>query len=159
MIINFNNLKDEDVKEKISKIFSIAREVTNTKNNISVNITIVSQKEIQRLNNEFRGIDRVTDVLSFPLFEKDELKTGEMLDENITSDIGDIVICKVRAKEQAKEYGHSLLRELCFLSLHGFLHLLGYDHIEKKDEEIMFPLQEKILKEADIQRWVINSVI
>ncbi len=152
MIINFNNLKDEDVKEKISKIFSIAREVTNTKNNISVNITIVSQKEIQRLNNEFRGIDRVTDVLSFPLFEKDELKTGEMLDENITSDIGDIVICKVRAKEQAKEYGHSLLRELCFLSLHGFLHLLGYDHIEKKDEEIMFPLQEKILKEADIQR-------
>ena len=152
MIINFNNLKDEDAKEKISKIFSIAREVTNTKNNISVNITIVSQKEIQRLNNEFRGIDRVTDVLSFPLFEKDELKTGEMLDENITSDIGDIVICKVRAKEQAKEYGHSLLRELCFLSLHGFLHLLGYDHIEKKDEEIMFPLQEKILKEADIQR-------
>ena len=152
MIINFNNLKDEDVKEKISKIFSIAREVTNTKNNISVNITIVSQKEIQRLNNEFRGIDRVTDVLSFPLFEKDELKTGEMLDENITSDIGDIVICKVRAKEQAKEYGHSLLRELCFLSLHGFLHLLGYDHIEKKDEEIMFPLQEKILKEAVIQR-------
>lgn len=152
MIINFNNLKDEDVKEKISKIFSIAREITNTKNNISVNITIVSQKEIQRLNNEFRGIDRVTDVLSFPLFEKDELKTGEMLDENITSDIGDIVICKVRAKEQAKEYGHSLLRELCFLSLHGFLHLLGYDHIEKKDEEIMFPLQEKILKEADIQR-------
>ncbi len=152
MIINFNNLKDEDVKEKISKIFSIAREVTNTKYNISVNITIVSQKEIQRLNNEFRGIDRVTDVLSFPLFEKDELKTGEMLDENITSDIGDIVICKVRAKEQAKEYGHSLLRELCFLSLHGFLHLLGYDHIEKKDEEIMFPLQEKILKEADIQR-------
>ena len=143
MIINFNNLKDEDVKEKISKIFSIAREVTKTKNNISVNITIVSQKEIQRLNNEFRGIDRVTDVLSFPLFEKDELKTGEMLDENITSDIGDIVICKVRAKEQAKEYGHSLLRELCFLSLHGFLHLLGYDHIEKKDEEIMFPLQEK----------------
>ena len=152
MIINFNNLKDEDVKEKISKIFSIAREVTNTKNNISVNITIVSQKEIQRLNNEFRGIDRITDVLSFPLFEKDELKTGEMLDENITSDIGDIVICKVRAKEQAKEYGHSLLRELCFLSLHGFLHLLGYDHIEKKDEEIMFPLQEKILKEAVIQR-------
>ena len=152
MIINFNNLKDEDVKEKISKIFSIAREVTNTKYNISVNITIVSQKEIQRLNNEFRGIDRVTDVLSFPLFEKDELKKGEMLDENITSDIGDIVICKVRAKEQAKEYGHSLLRELCFLSLHGFLHLLGYDHIEKKDEEIMFPLQEKILKEADIQR-------
>ncbi len=152
MIVNFNNLQDKILRENIFKIFSIALKQTNTKDNISVNITIVSQKEIRRLNNEFRQVDRITDVLSFPLFERDEMKSGEMLDENITSDIGDIVICSTRAKEQAKQYGHSNLREFCFLALHGLLHLLGYDHIQKNDEAVMVPLQEKILNEADVKR-------
>lgn len=150
MIINFNNLKDENLRENITNIFSIALKQTKTKDNISVNITVVSQNEIRRLNNEFRGVDKVTDVLSFPLFEKDEIKGEEMLDNFITSDIGDIVICKVRAKQQAQEYGHSLLREFCFLALHGLLHLLGYDHIEKQDEEVMFPLQKQILRKAGL---------
>lgn len=150
MIINFNNLKDEVLRENITNIFSIALKQTKTKDNISVNITVVSQNEIRRLNNEFRGVDKVTDVLSFPLFEKDEIKGEEMLDNSITSDIGDIVICKVRAKQQAQEYGHSLLREFCFLALHGLLHLLGYDHIEKQDEEVMFPLQKQILQKAGL---------
>lgn len=150
MIINFNNLKDEVLRENITNIFSIALKQTKTKENISVNITVVSQNEIRRLNNEFRGVDKVTDVLSFPLFEKDEIKGEEMLDNFITSDIGDIVICKVRAKQQAQEYGHSLLREFCFLALHGLLHLLGYDHIEKQDEEVMFPLQKQILQKAGL---------
>ncbi len=150
MIINFNNLKDEDLKENITNIFSVALKQTKTKDNISVNITVVSQNEIRRLNNEFRGVDKVTDVLSFPLFEKDEIKGEEMLDNSITSDIGDIVICRVRAKQQAKEYGHSILREFCFLALHGLLHLLGYDHIQKQDEEVMFPLQRQILQKAGL---------
>lgn len=150
MIINFNNLKDEDLKENITNIFSIVLKQTKTKDNISVNITVVSQNEIRRLNNEFRGVDKVTDVLSFPLFEKDEIKGEEMLDNSITSDIGDIVICRVRAKQQAKEYGHSILREFCFLALHGLLHLLGYDHIQKQDEEVMFPLQRQILQKAGL---------
>ena len=150
MIINFNNLKDENLRENITNIFSIALKQTKTKDNISVNITVVSQNEIRRLNNEFRNVDKVTDVLSFPLFEKDEIKGEEMLDNSITSDIGDIVICKVRAKQQAQEYGHSILREFCFLALHGLLHLLGYDHIEKQDEEVMFPLQKQILQKAGL---------
>lgn len=150
MIINFNNLKDENLRENITNIFSIALKQTKTKDNISVNITVVSQNEIRRLNNEFRRVDKVTDVLSFPLFEKDEIKGEEMLDNSITSDIGDIVICKVRAKQQAQEYGHSILREFCFLALHGLLHLLGYDHIEKQDEEVMFPLQKQILQKAGL---------
>ena len=150
MIINFNNLKDENLRENITNIFSIALKQTKTKDNISVNITVVSQNEIRRLNNEFRGVDKVTDVLSFPLFVIDEIKGEEMLDNFITSDIGDIVICKVRAKQQAQEYGHSLLREFCFLALHGLLHLLGYDHIEKQDEEVMFPLQKQILQKAGL---------
>ena len=73
-----------------------------------------------------------------------------MLDNSITSDIGDIVICRVRTKQQAKEYGHSILREFCFLALHGLLHLLGYDHIQKQDEEVMFPLQRQILQKAGL---------
>ncbi len=152
MVINFNNFKDESLKQLINKVFSVALKKTATKNNISVNVTIVSQNEIRRLNKEYRNVDKVTDVLSFPMYERDELKSGEMLDENISSDIGDIVICRVRAKQQAKEYCHSEQREFCFLALHGLLHLLGYDHIKKCDEEVMFPLQDEILKEADIKR-------
>lgn len=152
MKINFNGLKDKELTQNISKIFEIALKKTHTKQNISVNITFVSQREIRRLNNEFRGIDRVTDVLSFPLFESDELKVSEMLDEGTQSDIGDIVICKVRAKEQATNFGHSILREICFLSLHGLLHLLGYDHMTSEEEKVMFTLSDKILKEAKVNR-------
>ena len=75
-----------------------------------------------------------------------------MHDESIQTELGDIVICKSRAIEQAKEYGHSVERELCFLALHGFLHVLGYDHMQKEDEMIMFPLQDKILNKAHMER-------
>ena len=148
MIVNFNNLRDELLKEKITEIFSIAQKETNTKNNISVNVTIVGKDKIKQMNNEFRKVDRVTDVLSFPLLENNELHDGEMLDENIFTDLGDIVICKSKAIMQAKEFGHSVEREICFLALHGFLHVLGFDHIEKQDEIVMFNLQDKILKKA-----------
>ena len=104
------------------------------------------------MNNEFRKVDRVTDVLSFPLLENNELHDGEMLDENIFTDLGDIVICKSKAIMQAKEFGHSVEREVCFLALHGFLHVLGFDHIEKQDEIVMFNLQDKILKKSQVER-------
>ena len=152
MIVNFNNLGDSLLKQKIIEIFNIAQKETNTKNNISVNVTIVGKDKIRQLNNEFRKVDKVTDVLSFPLLEDNELHSGEMLDENISTDVGDIVICKSRAIMQAKEYGHSVQREICFLALHGFLHVLGYDHIEKQDEIVMFNLQDKILKKAQVER-------
>ena len=152
MIVNFNNLRDELLKEKITEIFSIAQKETNTKNNISVNVTIVGKDKIKQMNNEFRKVDRVTDVLSFPLLENNELHDGEMLDENIFTDLGDIVICKSKAIMQAKEFGHSVEREVCFLALHGFLHVLGFDHIEKQDEIVMFNLQDKILKKSQVER-------
>ena len=110
------------------------------------------KEKIKELNNEFRNVDRVTDVLSFPLLENDELKGEEMQNESILTDLGDIVICKSRAIKQAQEYGHSIEREICFLSLHGFLHINGYDHIQKEDEMVMFPLQDKILEKAKILR-------
>ena len=143
MVINFNNTRNEEYKQKVTQIFDIALKEVNVTNDISVNITFVGEKKIRQLNNEFRQVDKVTDVLSFPLFEADENKQG---------DIGDIVICTKRANEQAKQYGHSELRELCFLSLHGLLHVLGFDHIQKQDEEVMFSLQDKILKKAQMER-------
>ena len=143
MTINFNNTKDEVYKQKVKEIFDIASKEIGEKSEISVNITFVGEKKIRELNNEFRQVDRVTDVLSFPMFEADEQKCG---------DIGDIVICTKRAKQQALSFGHSELREFCFLSLHGFLHLMGYDHIEKQDEIVMFNLQDKILKKAQMER-------
>ena len=150
MKINFNRLTDSEIKKVISQIFETALEMTNTKNNVSVNITIVGEKTIKNLNSEHRNINKVTDVLSFPLEE--DFENEEMLDNSICSDLGDIVICKKRANEQAIEYGHSYTREICFLSLHGFLHLLGYDHIIEADAKQMFELSDKILQKHNIGR-------
>ena len=152
MIINFNNLRDKNLKEKITQIFELALKETYNKNNIAVGVTVVGKKTIRELNLEHRNVDRVTDVLSFPMLENFELKSQIMQDESTQTELGDIVICKSRAIEQAKEYGHSIERELCFLALHGFLHVLGYDHIKKEDELVMFPLQEKILNKAHMER-------
>ena len=98
----------------------------------SVAIEIVDEEEIQRLNREFRMKDAVTDVLTFPSWEGEPIKCPS------DGFLGDIAICYPRAEEQAEEYGHSLERELSFLTIHGILHILGYDHIELEDEKIMF---------------------
>ncbi len=103
-----------------------------------VSITFCDNERIQQINKAFRGIDRATDVLSFPM-EDDTL-------------LGDIVISIPKAQEQALEYGHSFERELFFLALHGFLHLLGYDHETEEDEKVMFVKQEQILTEMGITR-------
>ena len=100
---------------------------------------------IQEVNRTYRGVDRVTDVISFAL------EDNKTIDLNVRL-LGDIYICLDKAHEQAIEYGHSFLREICFLSIHGFLHLLGYDHMEKEEEEVMFRRQEEILDEFGIKR-------
>lgn len=114
--------------------------------NILASVIIVDNETIHKLNKEYRNIDRETDVISFALEDDKTIS-----DENIRV-LGDIYISIDKAKEQAKEYEHSLKRELCFLMTHGFLHLLGYDHMTKEDEDIMFPLQEKILDEYGVKR-------
>lgn len=152
MIVNFNNFRDKNITEKIKQIFAIALCQVNKKQNISVNITVVGKQKIQQMNNEFRGVDKVTDVLSFPLLETEELTSNVMQNEDELTDLGDIVICKSKVISQAKEYGHSYEREFCFLALHGFLHVLGFDHIKKDEESIMFNLQDKILKKAKMER-------
>ena len=109
-------------------------------------IIFVGDEEIHEINRDYRGVDRVTDVISFA-FEDD----GEKLYNGIRV-LGDIYICIPQMQRQAKEYGHSEKRELSFLTVHGLLHLLGYDHMTKEDEKVMFGLQEMILDEQDIKR-------
>ena len=112
---------------------------------VSFNVIIVDNDYIHKLNKEYRNIDRETDVISFAL---EDDKTFNPLERVL----GDIYISIDKAKSQSEEYGHSLKRELCFLAVHGMLHLLGYDHMEKEDEKVMFGLQEEILDEMDIKR-------
>lgn len=109
-------------------------------------IIYISLEEIHKLNKEYRGIDRSTDVISFALEDSNDFEV-----ENLRV-LGDIYICIDKMKEQAKEYGHSEKRELSFLTCHGLLHLLGYDHMEKEEEKVMFGKQEKILEELGITR-------
>ncbi len=114
--------------------------------NAICSIIFVDNEEIQRINREARGIDRVTDVISFAL------EDGEETHDELRV-LGDIYISIPKMQEQAKEYGHSEKRELSFLVVHGLLHLLGYDHTKSKEEEkIMFGLQDKILNQLNITR-------
>ncbi len=112
-----------------------------------ISVSIVTNEEIQKLNKEFRNIDRATDVLSFPQLSFEE---GEVLDYNEKDELvlGDIVISIDKAKEQAEEYGHSLEREIAFLTVHSMLHLMGYDHMETEEEIEMRQKQTEILQKA-----------
>ena len=113
-------------------------------------LQITDDEGIHEINRDYRGVDRPTDVLSFPMFEDEGLDEDEALGELI---LGDIVLSLERAKEQAEEYGHSFERECAFLCVHSVLHLLGYDHEISEEEEIeMFARQEAILQELGITR-------
>ena len=118
-----------------------------------ITITFTTPEEIRKINKKYRKIDRATDVLSFPMFEKDELdekiKNKDFLYEDV---LGDIIISIDKVREQAEEYGHSFERELSYMLVHGFYHLMGYDHIEEEDKKIMRPKEEKILNELKITR-------
>jgi len=113
--------------------------------NVEFNIIFVDKETIHDINKNYRNVDRVTDVISFAL---EDNKTIE-LDHRL---LGDIYICIDKAYEQAEEYGHSFERELSFLTIHGLLHLLGYDHMEEDEEKVMFQKQEDILSEFGINR-------
>lgn len=145
-------------KRKFQKLFEKAGKVLNEDfSKVIVSVNFVSDDEIKRLNNQFRQIDKVTDVLSFPNLNKNysqnlsEFEAEKDPDDGMLF-LGDIVICKKVAIAQAKEYGHGAKREVCFLALHGLLHLLGYDHIEEADEKVMKKVSEKILQEAGAKR-------
>lgn len=111
-----------------------------------VTVLVTTQETIRVLNRDFRHKDAVTDVLTFPAWE------GEALTAPPDGYLGDIAVCLTRAREQAEAYGHSLMRELAFLAVHGTLHLLGYDHMQPDEEATMFQRQDEILTEMGITR-------
>ncbi|AYK07285.1 rRNA maturation RNase YbeY [Brevibacillus laterosporus] len=119
-------------------------------------ITLVNNERIHELNRDYRGVDRPTDVLSFALNEEGEGDMEIFVEESEFDDypnmLGDIIISIPRTKEQAQDYGHSFERELGFLAVHGFLHLIGYDHGTPEEEKDMFARQENILQEVGLTR-------
>ena len=145
-------------KHQIKKIYEKAGEILQEDfSMVNVSLNFVDEQEIRNLNKAFRDTDRATDVLSFPNLNKAcDQKLTEFESERNFDDkmlfLGDIVICKKVAYAQAKEYGHSKKREVCYLALHGLLHLLGYDHIEKKDEELMTKTAENIMAAVGVRR-------
>ena len=144
----------EEYKEVIEKVLSQCFKEEKLENSkLCVTVTLTTPKTIQEINKQYRNIDRATDVLSFPMFEKDELDKKIQENDFENEDIlGDIVVSVDKVKEQAIEYGHSFERELSYMIVHGFYHLMGYDHIEENDKKIMREKEENILKELDITR-------
>ena len=144
---NIFNETDEDISkftDTLNGVLEYALKYEKV-DNAEFNIIFVSSDKIHEINREYRGVDRVTDVISFALEDSMDIELDHRL-------LGDIYICLERAHDQAVEYGHSFLREVCFLSVHGLLHLLGYDHMNKEDEKEMFHLQEELLSEYEINR-------
>ncbi|WP_258729526.1 rRNA maturation RNase YbeY [Bacillus atrophaeus] len=141
----------EEMLKEIEKLLQFAAEREGVQDQAEVSVTIVTNDEIQQINKEYRGKDTPTDVISFALEEEGEGEV-EIVGAEMPPVLGDIIISADRTKEQAEEYGHSFLRELGFLAVHGFLHLLGYDHMTKEQEEEMFTKQKDLLDNYGLTR-------
>lgn len=152
-------IRQDEEPYEFDKIADAVYKKLGQTDKLSIELEFVSPEEIQTLNREYRGVDRVTDVLSFPYLDGVKGKVirredfGDDIDDETDSVlIGSVCINPERAKEQAEEYGHSLKREVCYLALHGFLHCFGFDHVEKADEEEMTALANEIMDSLDIKR-------
>ena len=145
------NIEFEEIIKKVIEQCFKEEKLENSKLNIS--ITLTTPENIRKINKEYRNVDNETDVLSFPIFEKEELDK-KVLNNNFEYEdiLGDIVISIKRVEEQAKEYGHSFERELSYMVVHGFYHLMGYDHIKEEDKLVMRSKEEKVLTKLGITR-------
>ena len=159
MDISFLNEQDKfDITDKLKELITIAAKTAldymGFDRDAEISVMFTDNEGIRVLNAQHRGIDRATDVLSFPMLEYDD--DGEMFDDpgDIEDELclGDIVISLERAAEQAEEYGHSFEREVGFLTVHSMLHLLGYDHMTEEEEKEMFGFQKEILTEMGLER-------
>ena len=148
----------EEKKEYEDIINRVVEECFKTENLIDskmyINIILTTSENIKEYNKKYRNIDKETDVLSFPMFEKDELKEKINNKDFQTIDVlGDMIIAIPKVEEQAKEYGHSFERELAYMVVHSFYHLVGYDHIEEKDKLEMRKKEEIVLNKLNITRF------
>ncbi len=141
----FNTTKEKIDTSEMDKVINFACNKMNVKNPL-LNIVLVNNKRIQKINKEYRNIDAVTDVISFAFEEVNDVNYDDI------RFLGEIYISYERCCEQAQEFGHSVRRELCYLAVHGLLHLLGYDHMNEKDKKVMRTIEEEILNEYDITR-------
>ena len=146
--INDDNFVNNAELKEVSELLTFAYGHLEEEGDAEVSVSFVSNEEIQNINRNYRDKDSVTDVISFAL-EEDDMN---IIHAEAPRTLGDIVISTDRAKEQAEDYGHSYRRELLFLALHGFLHLLGYDHMESDDEAVMNGKQEEILNAFGVTR-------
>lgn len=149
--INFLDIEEnKGYKEIINTVVKKCFEEENLqRKNLYINIILTNPKNIKKINKQYRNIDKETDVLSFPMFEKEEIPN---IEGNIPDVLGDIVISIERVKEQANEYRHTFERELSYMVVHGFYHLMGYDHMVEEEKNIMRQKEENILGKLKILR-------
>jgi len=149
--INFLGIEEtEEYTKIIEKVIKTCfKEENLIDKNLYINIILTNPENIRKLNKEYRNIDKETDVLSFPMFEKEELEKLKLEHLEV---LGDIIISIDRVKEQAKEYNHSFERELAYMLVHGFYHLMGYDHMEESEKVEMREKEENILNKLNIKR-------
>ena len=152
--VNFLDIEENtEYVELIEKVIVQAFKVENIdKINLYINIILTNPENIKKINKRYRKIDRETDVLSFPMFEKEEIENMKNNGNNIEEALGDIIISIERVKEQAEEYEHSFEREFAYMLVHGFYHLMGYDHMEENDKKMMREKEEGVLSLLNIQR-------
>ncbi|WP_096153350.1 MULTISPECIES: rRNA maturation RNase YbeY [Bacillus] len=142
----------EQQLEAVNELLTFAATQENLQPDAEVSVTFVSNERIQEINKEYRQKDKPTDVISFALEEMGEGEIEIHYEEDAPSVLGDIIISVPMAKEQADDYGHSIEREMGFLAIHGFLHLLGYDHETDEQEKEMFDKQKEILDAYGLKR-------
>lgn len=150
--VEFDEIEENQLYIDVAnKVFQKCFEIENLLDkNLYINIVFTSPNKIHEINKKYRDVDRETDVLSFPMFEKEELEN--YVAKPWKDILGDIIISIEQVKKQAEEYGHSFERELAYMMVHGFYHLMGEDHIEENDKKIMREKEENVLNELNITR-------
>lgn len=143
--------ENKEIEKVIMKVLEKCYEVEGLLDSkLSICITLTTPDNIRKLNNEHRNVDYATDVLSFPVLYKEEIEDAK--DSAVEDTLGDIVVSIDKVKEQAEEYGHSFERELSYMVVHGFYHLMGEDHIEEEDKKQMRIKEENVLNLLNITR-------
>ena len=143
----------DDAQKLIEEVINQTLSSENIKKDCFVSVTVVAPEEIKELNLEHRNVDSVTDVLSFPvvnLLEGDAGEAGDYFEGRLI--LGDVVLCAERAKEQSEEFGHSIEREIGYLTCHSVLHLIGYDHENEDEREVMRQKEEKVMNSLNLKR-------
>ncbi|KOY79117.1 rRNA maturation RNase YbeY [Apilactobacillus kunkeei] len=146
---------DQKHIDLVEDVLQFASKELDLKDNTEMSVTFVNNDEIKEINSKYRGVDRATDVISFAIEDGDDdfpLIMDDEMAEEIPENIGDIFVSIDKVAEQAEFLDHSYERELGFLVVHGFLHLNGYDHMKQEDEDVMFPLQRKIMDDYGLKR-------